>query len=118
MMDKLSLGPSTTVIGMLVVFFGLVILIACIYVMTSITGRAKKAAAPAAAPAPAPLPAVEEPEAEEDEDDGALIAVISAAIAAVWQDESTGFVVRRVKRIQNSTARARAARDEQIYSRL
>ena len=115
--SKLFLGLSTTVIGMLVVFTGLVILIACIYGMTTITGRRKKAAAPKEAPAPAPLPAQEEPETEE-EDDGALIAVLSAAIAAVWQDESTGFVVRRVKRIQNSTARARAARDEQIYSRL
>ena len=115
--SKLFLGLSTTVIGMLVVFTGLVILILCIYGMTSITGRRKKAAAPKEAPAPAPLPAQEEPETEEA-DDGALIAVISAAIAAVWQDESTGFVVRRVKRIQNSTARARAARDEQIYSRL
>ena len=117
MMDKLSLGLSTTVIGMLVVFTGLVILILCIYGMTTITGRRKKAAAPKEAPAPAPQPAQEEPETEEA-DDGALIAVISAAIAAMWQDESTGFVVRRVKRIQNSTARARSARDEQIYSRL
>lgn len=115
--SKLFLGLSTTVIGMLVVFTGLVILILCIYGMTTITGRRKKAAAPKEAPAPAPLPAQEEPETEEA-DDGALIAVLSAAIAAVWQDESTGFVVRRVKRIQNSTARARAARDEQIYSRL
>ena len=115
--SKLFLGLSTTVIGMLVVFTGLVILILCIYGMTTITGRLKKAAAPKEASAPAPLPAQEEPETEE-EDDGALIAVLSAAIAAVWQDESTGFVVRRVKRIQNSTARARAARDEQIYSRL
>ena len=115
--SKLFLGLSTTVIGMLVVFTGLVILILCIYGMTSITGRRKKAAAPKEAPASAPLPAQEEPETEE-EDNGALIAVLSAAIAAVWQDESTGFVVRRVKRIQNSTARARAARDEQIYSRL
>ena len=117
--SKLFLGLSTTVIGMLVVFIGLVILILCIYGMTTITGRRKKAAAPKEAPAPAPLPAQEEPETVEvEEDDGALIAVLSAAIAAMWQDENTGFVVRRIKRIQNSTARARAARDEQIYSRL
>ena len=118
MMDKLSLGLSTTVIGMLVVFFGLVILIACIYAMTSVTGRRKADAAPKEAPAPAPQPVAEEAQETEEEDDGALIAVISAAIAAVWQNESTGFVVRRVRRVQNSTARARAARDEQIYSRL
>ena len=48
---------------------------------------------------------------------GEAFDLISAAIAAVWENENSGFVVRRVKKIQNSTARARAARDEQIYSR-
>ena len=118
-MDKLLLGLSTTGVGMLVVFFGLVILIACIYVMTSITGRKKAPAPVREVPAPIPAPAVEAAEAEA-EDDGALIAAITAAIAAVWQGEGnqSGFVVRRVRRAQSSTARARAARDEQIYSRL
>ena len=49
----------------------------------------------------------------------ALIAVITAAIAAIWQEEGhhdSGFVVRRVRRVQNGSARARAAREEQIYS--
>lgn len=118
MLEKLTQGLSTTVIGMLVVFFGLVILIVCIYAMTAVTGRAKKAAAPRRKPAPAPqAPPAAEPETQAMDDPG-LIAVISAAIAAVWEDENSGFVVRRVKKIQNSTARARAARDEQIYSRL
>ena len=118
-MDRLSLSLSTMGVGMLVVFTGLVILIACITVMTSITGRKKapKAAAAApvkAAPAPAPVPAEPEPE----EDDGAVIAAITAAIAAVWQAEGngSGFVVRRVRRAQSATSRARAAREEQIFS--
>ena len=118
-MDRLSLSLSTMGVGMLVVFTGLVILIACITVMTSITGRKKapKAAAAApvkAAPAPAPVPAEPEPE----EDDGAVIAAITAAIAAVWQAEGngSGCVVRRVRRAQSATARARAAREEQIFS--
>ena len=116
-MDRLMLGLSTTGVGMLVVFFGLVILIACIYLMTSITGRqraaAKKEMTLQKAPMPAPVAA-----AEETEDDLQVIAAITAAIAAVWQDEGnqSGFVVRRVRRVQNSTARARAARDEQMYS--
>ena len=38
-MDRLSLSLSTMGVGMLVVFFGLVILIACITIMTSITGH-------------------------------------------------------------------------------
>lgn len=106
-------------VGMLVVFCGLVILIACISVMTSITGRKKAAkAAPAPAPkaAPAPAPVAAEPEPEAD--DGEIIAAITAAIAAIWQAEGkeSGFVVRRVRRTQSSTARARAAREEQIFS--
>ncbi|MBE5786424.1 MAG: sodium pump decarboxylase subunit gamma [Clostridiales bacterium] len=119
-MDRLMLGLSTTAIGMLVVFFGLVILILCISGMTLITARKKKEkASPKAeipaqqemAPAPAEAPA-------QEENDEQLIAVITAAIAAVWQNEEQGFVVRRIKRNQSSTPRARAARDEQIFSRL
>ena len=113
-MDKLMLGLSTAVIGMLVVFFGLLILIGCIYVMTAITSRSKKAIAPTQEKAPAPE--AKQPAEEIAAEDDQLIAVISAA---VWQGESnSGFVVRRIKRVQNSTARARAARDEQIFSRL
>ncbi|MBR0228473.1 MAG: OadG family protein [Clostridia bacterium] len=117
-MDRLSLSLSTMGVGMLVVFSGLVILIACIYAMTVVTGRKKapKAEASPAPKAPAPAPVQAEPEPEED--DGAIIAAITAAIAAVWQAEGkeSGFVVRRVRRTQSSTARARAAREEQIFS--
>lgn len=117
-MDNLMLGLSTTAIGMLVVFFGLLILIVCICAMTMITGRAKKTAAkePLTEPAQEAAPAAEpEEDAAADEQ---LVAVISAAIAAVWQNEKGGFVVRRIRRCQNSSARARAAREEQIFSRL
>ena len=119
-MDKLMLGLSTTGVGMLVVFSGLVILIVCISIMTIFTGRKKpEKAAPApvkAAPAPAAEP-MEEP--AEEEDDLSVVAAITAAIAAIWQEEShhdSAFVVRRVRRVQNTSARARAAREEQIYS--
>ena len=120
-MDRLSLSLSTMGVGMLVVFSGLVILIACIYVMTVFTGRKnapKVEAAPAKAPVPAPVPVQAEP--EEEQDDGEIIAAITAAIAAVWQAEGndSGFVVRRVRRAQSSTARARAAREEQIFSHM
>ena len=49
-MDRLSLSLSTMGVGMLVVFFGLVILIACISIMTIFTGRQKKTANREAAP--------------------------------------------------------------------
>lgn len=123
-MEKLMLGLATTGVGMLVVFFGLVILIVCIYVLTMVTGRkkpAKKAPAPhpaqKAAPAPVPAPVAEEPAGPAD--DTQLIAVLTAAVAAIWESEGSqdsGFVVRRVRRVQSSAARARAARNEQIYS--
>ena len=121
-MDNLILGLSTTAVGMLVVFSGLVILIACITVMGMLNKNAgKKAASKAAAPAPvaapAPIPPIqmEQPAAENDEQ---LIAVITAAIAAVWQGQQSGFVVRRVRRTDSMSARARAAREEQIYTHL
>ena len=122
-MDRLMLGVSTTLVGMLVVFFGLVVLIVCIYVMTSLTGRKARAQQPKedAASAPVPETARAIVEYDEPEEDGlAVMAVISAAVAAMLQSEGreSGFVVRRVRRAQSSTARARAARDEQIYSRL
>ena len=121
-MERITLGLSTMVIGMLVVFFGLAILIACIYGMTSITGRKSKKAAQEAAPAPAPAPepAEEAEEAEEAEDSGAVVAAITAAIALLWEKEKRGdgFVVRRIRRSQSGTTRARAARDEQMFSRL
>ena len=121
-MDRLSLSLSTMGVGMLVVFFGLVILIVCISIMTLFTGRqkktAKKEAAPVTPKTPAPAPVPVQTEAEPEEDNGAIIAAITAAIAAVWQSEGseTGFVVRRIRRAQSATARARAAREEQIFS--
>ena len=114
-MEKLSLGLSTTAIGMLVVFFGLAILIGCIYVLSCFTKRAKQQPEKKPETEAAPAPVVEE---AEEADDSELIAVISAAIAAVWDKQDSGFVVRRVRRIETSTARARAARDEQIYNRF
>ena len=119
--SSLMLGLSTTAVGMLVVFAGLIILIACIYAMTSVTGQKKEKAAPApqAEEAPAAAPAAEiAPAPAAEENDEQLIAVITAAIAAMWEGQQSGFVVRRVRRAQNASARARAARDEQIFSRL
>ena len=118
-MERLSLSLSTMVIGMLVVFSGLVILIACIYVMTAFTSRKKKQPA-VKAPQAVPAAPVKEAPADVPREDQGVVAAIAAAIAAIWEGEgrSDGFVVRRIRRAQSSTARARAARDEQIFSRL
>ena len=119
-MQALSLGLSTAATGILVVFFGLAVLIGCIYVMTLMTGN-KKPAAPKAAPAPVQEAPVQVEETYVQNDD-ALIAVISAAIAAVWQADASapqsGFVVRRVKRINTAPAWQKGAREEQMYGRM
>lgn len=117
-MSNLIFGLSVTVIGMLIVFFGLVILIFCVKGMNMLFARKKKApkvAPPAPAPAPVAAPVVEEPKAQ---DDSVLAAVIAAAVAAMWQDENTGFVVRRIRRVNNASAWQKAGREEQTYSRL
>ena len=110
------------VVGILVVFFGLTVLIMLIKLMGSLTGNAGKKEKPVktapvpvekiepvAVPAPAAAPAVQ----SNDE----LIAVITAAVAAMM-GEGNGFTVRRVRRINNTPAWAKAGREEQIYSRF
>lgn len=114
-------GLQVMVVGLLVVFAGLVILIGCIKLMEIVMKRLQKKETPApAAPAPAP---VAEAEPEEEEDEGELIAVISAAVATMLADEAgepedaSGFVVRRIRRV-GAPAWNRAGREEQVYSRL
>lgn len=121
MTQALSLGDSllVTLVGLSIVFAGLIILICLIKVLVTITtgtGKKKeapKAAAPAA-PAAAPAPAAA---AVDVTDDDALIAVITAAVACMM-DEGSAFTVRRVRRISNAPAWQKAGREEQVYSRF
>jgi len=119
-MSNLIFSLSVTVIGMLIVFFGLVILIFCVKGMNVLFGQKKKKVAKPAVPAPAPAPAPQAAPAPaaSKQDDSALAAVIAAAIAAVWQDANTGFVVRRIRRVNNASPWQKAGREEQTYSRL
>lgn len=110
------------VVGILVVFFGLTVLIFLISLMQRVTGgikkQPKKEEKPAS-PAPAPAPAVAAPVAAAApvrQSNDELIAVITAAVA-VMMGEGNGFVVRRVRRVNNTPAWAKAGRDEQILSR-
>lgn len=119
-MNQLSIGNSllVAVVGIAVVFLGLCILIALIWVLAKATesmGKKKEAPKPAApAPAPVAAPVVEETAAENDD---ALIAVITAAVACMM-DEGSAFTVRRVRRISAAPAWQKAGREEQIYSRF
>ena len=119
--SKLVESLGVAALGMLTVFAGLVILIVFITLLTKFTmagskkketkTEAKPVEAPAAAPAAAPAPV----------DDGTpspeVVAAISAALAVIMGGEGK-FVVRHIKRVQNSSAWNRAGREEQVYSRF
>ena len=107
-------GESLSVmgIGLVIVFLGLFILIAFVYLLAVVLSDHKKQAeatdvpaAPAAAPAPAPAPAAVAGI------DPQVVAVIAAAVAAM---DASGkpLVIRSIRR---SPARKRAARAEQVY---
>lgn len=117
-MDRLIDSLLVLVIGVLVVFFGLVLLIGLVKIITMLTtDRKQKAteapAAPASVQAPAPVQAAAVPASQDD----TLIAVITAAVACAME-EGTAFTVRRVRRISNAPAWQKAGREEQIYSRF
>lgn len=117
-LNNLGFGLIVTLIGMLTVFFGLVLLIGLIKLMENATANlgkgGKKAKKQTEAPAPVAAPVVEEVPVA---DDSELIAVISAAVAMMMEDGSA-FTVRRVRRVQNAPAWQKAGREEQVYSRF
>ncbi len=119
-------GLQVTVLGMLVVFAGLIILVVAIGLLRRLTGGKKQAVvSPAQDAAPVPtLAPVEYAQASEPEAGGALIAVITAAVAAAMAaqggtaEQSNGFVVRAIRRVQGAPAWNRAGREEQVYGRF
>ncbi len=125
-MDRLWFGLGVTVVGMVIVFIGLVILIVCINLLKSLSKEKKGESAAPEAKSPVqedtdeiPLPAIFSAVAavmvkEEQEQ---LVAVLTAAVAALWEEE-TGFVVRRIRRIETSPAWQKAGREEQVFSRF
>ena len=115
-MNVLAYGGIVAVIGMLIVFLGLTILIACVWLMGKcIQSATRKKAEQPAAPAPAPVAApalAAAPVVEENVvDDPQLIAVIAAAIAA-YDNSGKSLVVRKVRRVSGWNI---AARHEQVY---
>ena len=115
----LGIGDAlmVTLVGMLVVFLGLVILIFLIRFLNKVTANmGKKTVKITPTPLPpaftAPIPA------EPEEDDGALIAAITAAVACLLKEENknTGFTVKHVRRISHAPAWQREGREAQINS--
>lgn len=119
-MELLWFSLKVMVIGMVVVFIGLIILIGAIKVLSAvmegIEGRKKAPEANAAVPAPAaaaPMAAPAAP-AVPAQDDLALVAVIMAAILAGEQvGEGRTLVVRSVRRL-GGNAWASAGRRQQL----
>ena len=100
---ELTFGTSllVAVVGICVVFFGLIILIALIKLMGILTGNMGKKEAPKAAPAPvaatvAPAPVGKLSPAKFDAE---TVAVITAAIAAVRGDDYP-FQIKRIVRVK------------------
>jgi len=118
-MNSITFGLSVALIGILVVFIGLVILIGCIKMIALVAGdkKPKEKAAPALAKTETPAGAKAAAPAIAPGIPADVLAAITAAIAAVWQGD-TGFAVRHVRRIHNAPAWNRAGREDQIYSRM
>ena len=91
---ELTFGTSllVAVVGICVVFFGLIILIALIKLMGILTGNMGKKEAPKAAPAPVGKLSPAKFDAE-------TVAVITAAIAAVRGDDYP-FQIKRIVRVK------------------
>ena len=102
-METLTFAETllVAVIGMLVVFFGLVILIMLIKLMGTLTGNMGKKEAPKAAPAPVAAPVAPAPvgKLSPAKFDAETVAVITAAIAAVRGDDYP-FQIKRIVRVK------------------
>ena len=102
-METLTFAETllVAVIGMVVVFFGLVILIMLIKLMGALTGNLGKKEAPKAAPAPVVAAPVAAPEGKltPAKFDDETVAVITAAIAAV-RGEGYPFQIKRIVRVK------------------
>ena len=104
-METLTFAETLLValVGLMVVFFGLVILIMLIKLMGALTGNMGKKEAPKAAPAPVVAAPVAAPAPEGKlspaKFDNETVAVITAAIAAVRGDDYP-FQIKRIVRVK------------------
>ena len=120
---RLGYGGTIMILGMAIVFTGLVVLIGCINLLSAITAekKAKKAdEAPVVVPAPVAEAAAAQTNASADE----LVAVITAALMAYMASEGTAssgkkLVVRNIRAAAaQQAAWSRAGRVNQINNRF
>ena len=133
-MTALFYGLQVMVVGLLIVFAGLTILIGCIKGMEKVMERLPQMQGKLSAGQMKEKPGVNPNKAAQPEatgDDTQLVAVITAAVAAMLAQENAaaqqseeapeeikGFVVRSIRRVSNAPAWNSAGREEQIYSSL
>ena len=105
--NAVTYGGTVAVIGLLIVFVGLIILILCISLLErviarSAAGRSRRRRVETVAAEIAAAPVAEavapEPVSEPAADDAQLIAVIAAALAA-YDSSGKRLVVRKVRRV-------------------
>lgn len=113
--NAVTYGGMVAIVGLLIVFTGLIILIVMISIMANLINKIatrKQQPAPAPVPAPAPAPVQEAAPVEEESavDDAELIAVIAAAIAA-FDNSGKQLVVRKVRRVSGWN---KSSREEQV----
>ena len=98
MSTEITTGIVVAVIGLATVFVVLAILWGVLEIMRVIFGQASnKLEAPKIAPAPAPVP--QAPSTEEDD----IIAVLTAAVAAMLDKPASGLQIKSYRRVDSST---------------
>lgn len=107
MLDKLipladenvwALGANVTLSGLVIVFLGLILLVLVLSLFSLFFSRNKAAKPiPAAQPVPAVQPAASVVVPAQQEEDEALIAVIAAAVDAMYSGSGKRAVIRSVR---------------------
>ncbi len=85
----------TFLLGLGIVFVGLIALVVIIKIMSAILAGTRKQEAPAPKPVPAPAVAASEPEPNH----GELIAAVSAALATVMGKQVNGIRILSMKKV-------------------
>ena len=117
--DLIGAGLAYTVMGILIVFLILVVIMMVIKAMALLSGekKSKNKQASLAQSAPVQKKAETVPETTPETDDLELVAVITAAIAAMTGESTSDFVVRSYKKVSGN-AWNKAGRREVIDNRL
>lgn len=125
-MDMINYGLVAAALGIAAIIVALIVLIILVKAMAKgavsiVNGKVTFDMSAYAKPKKAAPIVIETVNVNDDQ----VVAVITAAIAAIMEEEQKnvpaakkGFVVRSIRRVSNAPAWNRAGREEQVYSRL